>query len=271
MQLSTETIKKLKLFSSQPKISKGSKFWEEEEDVKLLKLVESFRDHLIKWEEIAVIIRKTKFQCFLRYKQLISKENNSTFIFDDLKLLELIKQYGQNWKIISEKLNVSKEFLKNHYKMLKSKEIPLSEEETLKVVENYRLHNGNLQEISKIMGLSIEKVKNSIKGLLSHHDKCIYYIYNNKALPEESSKFSSMKISTSIDEFKDSSLDVFNTDNYGTNHKTNPLDCDSILMGNKEKTTILYNNFQNETSSNNNTSSLIVDSIMRSNLDIISK
>ncbi|KAJ6217521.1 hypothetical protein RDWZM_008678 [Blomia tropicalis] len=85
-----------------PKILKGS--WTSEEDEKLEKLIKKYGS---KWSIIAQNMgNRSSLQCRDRWNLLLNKKNNESkrdwTSEEDKKLLELVKEHGNNWKKITK-------------------------------------------------------------------------------------------------------------------------------------------------------------------------
>jgi len=84
--------------------TKDKKFWTTPEDDLLLNFIDKKKTK--NWKLVSEhITTKSPQQCAYRYSKLMSDMNKKKWNRkDDIKLIELVETYGQNWEVISSKL-----------------------------------------------------------------------------------------------------------------------------------------------------------------------
>lgn len=87
--------------------SRSSKFWSTSD---LNDLIEFKNTQDKKWEDISLLLNRTEASCRLKYQSLIQQERSVLVRSQILSnLLPLVIEYGENWHLISKKINLLQE------------------------------------------------------------------------------------------------------------------------------------------------------------------
>jgi len=135
------------------KETKEKKFWTKGEDDLLLGYINKLQNR--NWHLVSEYIKtKSPQQCAYRYNKLISDLNKKKWNRkDDIKLIELVETYGQNWEIISRQFGDRSE--RDVEMRFKDKLDPnvkntkFSEEEDLEIMKLYEEYGNDWLQISR--------------------------------------------------------------------------------------------------------------------------
>ena len=137
------------------------------------------------WKKISKVLKtKSPQQCVYRFKKLITKSLNVKWIrSEDIKLIELIENFGYDWDLFTKLLNKPKDAIINRYKTKldpKLKRSKFSDEEDNMIIKLYKKYGNKWNQICKFLpNRNSEMIKNR------------YYSYIRKNLKNNHSKVTS--------------------------------------------------------------------------------
>ncbi len=156
--------------------------WSDEEDIKLITLVNTYNHCKIKWNEISAYFNKSTHQCYSRYTQINPNFSRGKWSKeeDDL-LISLVKQFGKKWAKISKimKNRSGKQIRDRFINCLDESNLkePFSEEEDKKIIKFYKLYGSKWSVISKkFIGRTGDAIKNRFNWYIKPGKKFCNFI-----------------------------------------------------------------------------------------------
>ena len=159
----------------------SKKYWTPEEDNQLIKLLKNEKN----WKKVSAILDKTPQQCYYRYNKLVNNTNTNKEKWsrtEEIKLMELIDQYGKDWLQISTIMKTrTPEDLKERYRKKldpRIKRCNFTKVEDELIMKLHEIHGHKWDEIAKYFdNRDVSMLKNRY---YSHIRRSIDNTNNNK-------------------------------------------------------------------------------------------